>query len=227
MLSDIKVKIGRYALLGTVDGDPFAGWTAKEVSQKSGGINAKDVYSETHKNWNKLSNLERQAIKQYTGSAYTQMNNPLTGVGSHSNTDYAIEGFDKLAVPLKPGTVLSRKFGFTDNADLEKFLGSVGVVVKDFGIISTSMHSGVWGGKDVHLRIVCGEGVRGAYVASNPSGGGNAISMNPGEDEIVLPYGTKFFVRKVYEKGKSFTDEHGTWGGSSSQHVIELVALPN
>ena len=223
-LATAAAKIGRYALVGKVDGDPFESWKIKELSQANGAINAMDLYNQSHEAYNKLSNIEKEAIKQYTGSGYSTMNNAATGVGSHSNTDYAIAGFDKASVPLKPGTVLSRKFSFNNQADLQKFLEAEGGIVKDFGMISTSLRPSVWSG-NIHLRIVCGEGVKGCYVAPNPDTGGKAISQHPGEQEVVLPYGTKFFVRKVHKQGHMVKDEHGQWG--TGGYVIEVVALPN
>lgn len=226
MLKSAAAKIGRYAMLGKVDGDPFESWGIKELSMKNGAINAKDLYDQSHEAYKKLSAIERQAIKEYTGSAYSSMNNPATGVGSHSNTDYAIAGIDKASVPLKPGTVLSRKFSFHSTADVEAFLGSgEGAVLKDFGIISTSLKPEVWSG-NVHLRIVCGEGVKGCYVAPDPVNGGKAISVHPGEQEVILPYGTKFFVRKIHKEGHKIKDEHGSWG-SGQKYIVEVVALPN
>ena len=102
-----------------------------------------------------------------------------------------------------------------------------GAILQEFGLISTSTNSGTWSGR-VHLKITCGEGVKGLYVASNPHGGGGAISKNPGENEIILPYGTKFMVTKILKNGHSFSDEHGDWGKKSSDEiVIEVTALPN
>lgn len=226
-LTEAKHKMGRYAVLGKVAGNPLANWSPKELSKKNGGLSTSDLYKQSIARFNALSATEKQAIKDYTGSGYSSMNNAATGEGTHSKTGYAIKGFDKASVPLKAGTVLSRKFSFGSGGDtaMKQLLEAEGKVLKDFGVISTSVSPSVWSG-DIHLRMVAGEGVKGLYVANNPNGGGGAISKHPGEDEIVLPYGTKFFVRKVYPKGKEIKDAHGTWGGSGKT-VVEVVILPN
>lgn len=229
-LVEAPVRIGRYALLGMIDGDPFESWKIKELSHNNGKISNQELYDLSQKSYAKLTGIQKQAIKQYTGSGYGSMNNAATGVGTHGNTDYAISGIDKASIPLKPGTVLSRKFPFQNEDDLKKFLESEGGIVKDFGMISTATTPHTWSGT-VHLRIVCGEGVKGLFVAPDPSikdkikSKASAISMNPGENEVILPYGTKFFVRKVHPVGTKFKDEHGSWGTGGP--VVELVALPN
>jgi hypothetical protein len=228
MLTSAASRIGRYAVLGKVDGDPFESWKPAGLSKANGKINSKELYDASMAKYKGLSNIEKEAIKQYTGSSYSSMNNPATGVGSHSNTDYAIAGVDKASVPLKAGTVLSRRFPFHNKADLDKFLSSAeGSILKDFGMVSTSLKSSFWHGQ-IQLRIVCGEGVKGCFVDRDPTTGGSPISQNPGEDEIILPYGTKFFVRKVHAKGHKFSDEHGDWGKhGGTEYVVEVVALPN
>lgn len=219
-------KLGRYAILGRVQGGGlFDAWKPKEKSQKNGAISAKKLYDQSNANFAALSQVEREAIKSYTGSGYQTMNNASTGVGAHGKTDYAIGGLNKASVELEEGTVLSRKFSFkTDAAEsLKSLLGSEGSVLKDFGIISTSLRPSCWSGS-VHLRITCAKGSKGLYVAPNPSGGGGAISTCPGEDEVILPYGTKFFVTKVHPAGTEFTDQHGSWGTGGP--VVDVIALP-
>lgn len=226
-LTEAKTKMGRYAILGKVQGDPLKNWQPTELSQKNGKVSTSDLYKQSIARFNALSATEKQAIKDYTGSGYSLMNDATTGEGTHSKTGYAIKGFDKASVPLKAGTVLSRKFSFKENTtkNMALLLASEGKVLKDFGMISTSTRPEVWSG-NIHVRMVAGEGVKGLYVASNPSGGGGAISKHPGEDEVVLPYGTKFFVRKVHPPGHVIHDAHGTWGGSGKT-VVEVVILPN
>jgi predicted DNA-binding WGR domain protein/ADP-ribose pyrophosphatase YjhB (NUDIX family) len=222
-LTQASQTMGRYARLGKVTGNPLATFKPDELSKKNGKLNSSDLYDQSYERFSKLSEVEKQAIRDYTGSGYSTMNNAKTGEGTHAKTKVALAAFDKASIPLKAGTVFSRKFSFNSDSakNLALLANAEGEVLKDFGIISTSMSSGVWGG-DVHLRITAGEGVKGLYVAPNPKTGGNAISKHPGEDEVVLPYGTKFFVRKVHKQ--DFTDKHGNWSGKM---IVDLVALPN
>jgi len=225
-LASSAYKLGRYAISGKVEGDGlFDSWQYTPKSMKNGMLSAAQHYKDSMANFKKLPQTQQNAISAYTGSAYSTMNNPLTGVGTHGSTDFAIDGIDKAAIPLEEGTVLSRKFSFANDSDenMQKLMQSEGCLLKDFGIISTAMTPGTWSGS-VQLHITCAEGVRGLYVAKNPSGGSGAISSHASENEIILPYGTKFFVKKVHKKGHSFTDEHGSWNANL---VVEVIALPN
>ncbi len=220
-------KIGRYALLGSVAGKPFDGYPPELKSPKLGNLSVKDLYSQSKANFSALTNTQQQAIRDYTGGGYQSQNNAETGKGSNMAAQ-TINGLKKASVPLPEGTVLSRKFTFkSDHAgNVAALASSVGSVIKDFGIISTSTNPEVWSG-DVHLRIVTAAGVKGLYVANNPSGGGGSISLHPGENEIILPFGTKFYVKSVTKGGK-INDKTGSWGkGNGSGVLVELVALPD
>ncbi len=228
-LTQASNKIGRYALLGKLGSSVkalFDSWKVTEVSKATGGISDQTLYDQSISNFKKLSSVQQKAVKEYTGGGYHTMNNHKTGEGSHSMTGYALSGVDEASVPLKAGSVLSRRFSFDSSAAKAAFLASEGSVVKDFGIVSTSLTPAVWHG-DVQLRITVGEGVKGLFVARNPKTGSNAISTHPGEDELILPYGTRFLVKKVHKKNHSFTDQHGTWGDKGSSVVVEVIALPN
>ena len=221
-------KIGRYGDLGKLDGAArvaMDAWQpAKELSVTAGTISSHDLYESSLKNYDALSKVEQAAIKEYTGSGYKTMNNPETGEGSHSKVGYAIAGIDKASMALQPGTILSRMFRINSNADVQKLLKSEGHVIQDFGIISTSVKSGTWSG-DTQLRITVSDGVKGLFVGRSASGG-SPISSNSSEQEVLLPYGTRFYVRKVYASGTKFTDKHGSWGHASSR-LLDVVALPN
>ncbi len=223
-LTDLQHRAGRYGILAALADDTFSGWAPLAATQKPVNLDLNALYDASHKNYNALSSTERTAIKAYTGNAYTTMNNAQTGVGTHSQAGIAVSALSKAAVPLPTGVVLSRKFSFQNATDKATFLKSAqGKIIKDFGIISSSTNPAVWGG-EFHLRIVAGEGAKGLFVAPKPSGGGSAISNYPGEKEIILPYGTHFYVSKIHPAGKSFTDAYGTWGGYG--HVVDLVMLP-
>jgi len=224
-LKAATVKIGRYAALGKV-GNLLHDFNPPIVSPKTGNMNVQSLYDKSKKGFNALTSIQQQAIKDYTGGGYSSQNNPITGAGNDMS-HHTIEGLKKAAVTLPTGSVISRKFTFkTDQAaNVDALAAEVGGVIKDFGIISTSTNPNVWH-ETIHLRITTGPGVKGLYVAPNPSTGGGAISVNPGENEIILPYGTKFYVKSV-TKGGSAKDKAGSWGSHQGADVyVELIALP-
>jgi ADP-ribose pyrophosphatase YjhB (NUDIX family) len=223
-----SLKIGRYAALGKAENAKavFDGFPPKQITVKGKTLNVQTLYDESQVKYKKLSSIEKQAISDYTGGSYKSMNS--YGSGSLSaKGDIAAQGLRKASVTLPTGTVISRKFNFADNhaQNVKELTAQIGGVIKDFGIISTSTNPQTWSG-DVHLHITTAPGVKGLYVAPNPKTGGNAISQNPGENEIILPFGTKFYVKSVTKGSK--TDAAGSWGQSAgSSYVVELVALPD
>jgi len=241
-LTTAKVKVGRYALLGVLKGkdNPLKDWNPATLSQKQGNLSPQTLYDLSKKSFNALPALEKQAIKDYTGSDYTEMNNALVFGKHNDKTQNAIKGLDKACVMLTPGTVLSRYCGFNKGDDgsisqknhheaLQRLIDAgEGAIIEEFGIISTSTNSTTWSGP-VHLKITVGEGVKGLYVAPNPSTGGAAISENPSENEVILPFKTKFMIKKIHPPGTKFQDENGYWGANCGDNpqVIEVIALPN
>ncbi|CAB4179963.1 Nudix_Hydrolase domain containing protein [uncultured Caudovirales phage] len=213
--------IGRYGVLGKIEGDPLSGWKPTEVSKSNGKLNVGELHAKSWAGYNALSSTEKSAIKSYTGSAYHSMNNPVTGEGTHTNVGYAISGVAKAAVPLPVGMVISRGIGSMSAKDVKLLEKSEGHILKDFGIISTGLEPG-WSGH-VRLRITVGEGVKGLYVGQHGGKSGISVSGQESGGELLLPYGTKFYVRKVLKPG--FKDAHGSW--SSSTVVLDVVALPN
>lgn len=224
-LGDAAKRIGRYAVLGQIDGKPFDGFPPEVKSAKIGNLDVKALYDGSKAGFAKLTATERQAVKDYTGSGYQSQNNAETGKGNTAATN-TIAALKKASIELPEGTVLSRKFSFkTDHhQNVAELMKQVGGVIKDFGIISTSTNPSTWAG-DVHLRIETAKGVKGLYVAPDPAGGGAAISKHPGENEIILPHGTKFYVKSV-SQGKKVKDKTGSWAEHST-YLVHLIALPN
>jgi hypothetical protein len=240
-LKDAAVKIGRYALLGKTDAAVFlAKWKKPNtVSKKQGTLSNQALFDQSQANFQNLSAVEQQAIKDYTGSGYTAMNNALIAGKKHDKAFNCIKGLEKASVPIPAGAVISRYCEFdkaedgtesmeNHNKAMKTLLkAGEGAILQEFGIISTSTNSTTWSGR-VHLKITVGEGVKGLYVAKNPKGGHPPpISLNPGENEIMLPYGTQFMVTKIHNDKHKFEDATGTWGGNGATRVIEILALPN
>lgn len=232
-LKDSIKKIGRYAVLGRIVGGNLGDMIKfpKYDSKEQTAIK-KQLASQSKKNFDKLSALEKKAIKSYTGSGYQSLNPNVVGGNIGKNEKALIEGMEKAAVEIPEGFVTSRRI--TLNAEeMKALIGAEGLVLQDFnGAISTAYNPNVWSG-NVQLRITCGAGVKGLMVAGDPETKTGVISsVGSGETEIMLPHSTRFYVRKVYPKGTKFKDEYGLWGGDYhdgghfDQHVIEVVALP-
>lgn len=241
-LKDAGVKIGRYALVGKTDAAAFlAKWKKpKTVSKKQGTLSDQSLFDQSQANFKKLSAVERQAIKDYTGSSYNEMNEALIAGIQHNKAYNCIKGLEKASVPIPAGAVISRYCKFdkaedgTESQENHKkamqtlLKAGEGAILQEFGIISTSTKSTTWSGR-VHLKITVGEGVKGLYVADNPNGSSSMppISKNASESEIMLPYGTQFMVTKIHDENHEFSDATGSWGGNGATRVIEVLALPN
>jgi ADP-ribose pyrophosphatase YjhB (NUDIX family) len=224
-LKEAKDKAGRYAILGKVDGKPFDGFPPKTVSQKQGNAPINDLYQKSMAAFKALSKVEQQAIKDYTGGSYASMNASIVNDNPNDKAGKAIKGMKKASVLLPEGLTLSRKFTFPNSSDLKKLVEAQGSVIKEFGIISTSTNPSTWGG-DVHVKITAAPGAKGLYVAYG-GGGGSAISNHPSENEIILPFGSRFYVKKVTQGPKAkHTDATGAWAQHSST-LVELVLLPD
>lgn len=239
-LKEAAQSVGRYAVLGVAKaGNPIQGWKPKLTSKKQGTIDVQTLYNQSVANFKNLSATERQSIKDYTGHHYGNMNSALLLGTNHDMAYTAITAMKKASVPLPPGAILGRRFQFNkaldgtdNNENHEKAMAELlahgeGAVLQEFGLISTSTNSMFWGGK-VHLKITVGEGVKGLYVDHNPATHSGAISSSPNENEIMLPYGTRFLVTKIHPKGHKFSDETGEWGMKyGDEQVIEVTVLPN
>ena len=87
--------------------------------------------------------------------------------------------------------------------------------------MSTAIRPSSWSG-NVQLKLHVGPGVKGLWVGPGSQPGGGAISVNSGEDEMLLPPNTRLMIiSSSAPKGK---DADGFGGGS--MHVIEAVVLP-
>ncbi len=240
-LKEAAVQVGRYAVIGKTDAAHILGQWNKPpaTSKKQGTLDEYALFKASKASFATLSNVQKQAIKDYTGGSYSDMNSALIQGIAHDKAHNAIKGLEKASIPLPAGTVISRYASFDKNADgdyvsngHDKAIKTLmaageGALLQEFGIISTSTNSTTWSGK-VHLKITVGEGVKGLYVAHDPSGGGESpISKNPSEREIILPYGTQFMVTKIHKQAGNYADETGDWGSNSGGHVIELLVMPN
>jgi hypothetical protein len=186
-----------------------------ELSAKTYAEQGKEAYS-------KMPQIQRDAVRSYTGFGYKAINNSLWSGNPTGEAIAAATAIKTLSHDLAPGTLLSRKIE-VDQSDLRQLVGSVGKVLQEERIISTSIKPDVWTG-NVHLKLTVGPGVRGLYVGVGSKPDGDAISMNKTEEEIILPPNTRILVTKVRTNDK-LPDVEG-YGGGSMDAVIEAIILP-
>ena len=196
------------------------------ISYKGGGLKKDTYQASVIKGWSGLSSVEKNAIKAYTGTSYIPMNESLVKGAPIPSAKLAVAGVRKAMHPIKEGTVLSRKIDVYSDVKAD-ILGSVGKILQENAVISTSINPHKWHG-NVHLKIHVGPGVHGLYVGRKALGPSeekhHAISVNSSEDELLLPAGTRFMVMKV-EANTHSEDEHDFGGDGKS--IIHVLALPN
>ena len=168
----------------------------------------------------KMPATQKQAVKSYTGNSYHAMNGSLWDGNPTGAAKVAGEALHTLGHDIEPGTILSRHLSL-HGKDLNDILGSVGKVLQEPAIMSTSIRPSSWI-RNVQFKLHVGPGVKGLWAGYNSLPGGEALSQNAGEDEMVLPPGTRLLVLNVRKGGK---DADG-FGAHGQQHVIEAIILP-
>lgn len=117
-----------------------------------------------------LSNEEKSAIRDYTGTSYLNINAVLRGVendfsqGNHERAVHIHQALQRSCIPhectVYRGASLSALGEFQSLSD-EQLVGNILI---DRGFMSTSLNSGDAFGGDVRLEITVPQGARGAYV---------------------------------------------------------------
>jgi hypothetical protein len=228
--ADTANLIGRYAVLGSLENKSFtkikqaADQMEKTMYTKNSSV-ITDLHTQTHDAYEALSPAEKSAVKNYTGHYYDQWNTAIStnNIESNPQIKVAMQAYEKLSVPLPPGTVTSRKWTtpYEMKGDMiNQLLASEGKVVQDFGMISTSIDRHVWSG-NVMMRITTLPGARGAYVDAVP-GSNKHITKNLGEKEIVMNSKTRFLVTKVSNKNY----DSGYFDSNSADVYMDVLALP-
>lgn len=165
------------------------------------------------------------AVKAYTDMAYKKINNSIWSGKPTSDALLVNTALNKYSHDLPPGTVLSRRIHVDNDAELQALVGSVGKVLQEGRIISTSIDPDVFDG-NVHLKLIVGPGVKGLYVGKGSAPNGEAISENASEKEIILPPNTRLLVTKV-TRGATIKDKHGFGFDGYPLNLVEAVILPN
>ena len=218
--SDAVEKAGKFLVLGepgTIGLDSLA---LPKVTYAGGGL-TRATYSPAAKAAiAKMPETQKQAVRSYTGSSYQGMNSSLWTGNPSGAAKAAGEALHALGHEIAPGTVLSRKLT-VHGEGLDQILKSTGKVLQEPAIMSTSIRPSSWSG-NVHLKLTVGPGVKGLWVGVGSTGSSSALSMNAGEDELILPPNTRLLILSVKKSNGGDADGFG----AGSQHVIEAVVLP-
>lgn len=218
--SDAVEKVGKFLMLGTPGTISLETLALPKKTYASGEL-TKATYSPAARAAIKqMPETQKQAIKSYTGSGYSNMNGSLWTGNPTGAAKAAGEALHALGHEIAPGTVLSRKLSVSGEA-LNQILKASGKVLQEPAIMSTSIRPSSWSG-NVHMKLHVGPGVKGLWVGPGSTSSGGALSLNAGEDELILPPNTRLLILSV--KNANGGDADGF--GNSSQHIVEAVILP-
>lgn len=219
--SALAQKLGKFIVLGEPGTVSLAdaGLPEKITHSEGGGTLSVHTYAkQAQAAIAKMPATQKQAVKSYTGSSYHAMNGSLWDGNPTGAAKAAGEALKTLGHDIAPGTLLSRKISL-HGADLQQLLGSTGKILQEPAIMSTSIRPSSWSG-NVQLKLHVGPGVKGLWVGHHSVPGGGALSSHSGEDEMILPPGTRLMIVGV----KTGSDKDGF--GKSSGHVVEAIILP-
>ncbi|QNJ57423.1 ADP-ribosyltransferase [Pseudomonas phage Dolphis] len=218
--ADTVEKAGKFLVLGEPGKVSLDSLALPKITHASGQLTKATYSPAAQAAINAMPETQKQAIKQYTGSSYLNMNTSLWTGNPSGAAKAAAEALKTMGHEIKPGTVLSRKLSVSGEG-LDQILKSTGKVLQEPAIMSTSIRPSSWSG-NVHLKLHVGPGVKGLWVGPGSAGAGKALSVNAGEDELVLPPNTRLLILSVKKSNGADADGFG----ASSQHVIEAVVLP-
>ena len=188
---------------------------------KAGTLTTNTYAKAAQEVWEKLPMTQKQAVQAYTGSSYKQMNSGLWKGNPSAEAKAAAQALSGMGHEISPGTTFGRKFSL-GSGDLSKLKASVGKVIMEPAIMSTSISPDVWSG-NIHLKMTAGPGVKGIYAGAGSLPGGGSISHHTGEKEIILPPNTRLLITKVNESGTKDADGFG----GSGMTVVECIILPS
>lgn len=218
--SDAVEKAGKFLVLGEPGTISLASLDLPKITHASGALTKATYTPAAVAAIAGMPETQKQAVKSYTGSSYVGMNSSLWSGNPSGAAKAAGEALHTMGHDIAPGTVLSRKLSVHGEA-LDQILKSSGKVLQEPAIMSTSIRPSSWSG-NVQLKLHVGPGVKGLWVGPGSAGGSKALSVNAGEDELILPPNTRLLILSVKKSGGADADGFG----ASSQHVIEAVVLP-
>ena len=179
-----------------------------------------DGYAEQLSN---LSEDQTNSIRAYTGGHYSKMNGILRGtvVKNKWNSDQIDEYQEQIKLATDGLNTGSAPFAFQtlrginlmpEHADklFEQFTKSKGKTFTDPAFISSTANDKTSFGDDIQFQIHVPKGAKGMHVG--------LISLHPGENEFLMPPGSKFKVLG--------TEEKKIWGGTQRIVVLGLLKTP-
>lgn len=214
-------KIGKLLVLGHPGIVDPADLGLTKTTFKSGTLTTSTYAKVAQEVWSQLPNTQKQAVQAYTGSSYQQMNSGLWKGNPSAEAKAAAQALSGMGHEITPGTTFGRKFSL-GSGDMAKLKASVGKVIMEPAIMSTSISPDVWSG-NIHLKMTAGPGVKGIYAGQGSLPGGGSISHHTGEKEIILPPNTRLLITKVVEPGSKDADGFG----GNGMTVVECIILPS
>lgn len=214
-------RVGKFIVLGNpgIMDLENAGLPDK-ITFRSKALTRQTYSPQAHAAISKMPQTQRQALRAYTGSGYKKMNSSLWSGNPVGQAKSAAEALHTLGHDIQPGTVLSRRLSISSK-DLNDLIGSVGKVLQEPAIMSTSIRPSSWSGS-VQLKLHVGPGVKGLWVGRGSTGPSSALSVHESEDEMVLPPNTRLLI--LSSKKTSTPDADGFGGHGAT--VIEAIVLP-
>jgi hypothetical protein len=203
--------------------------TAAKVTWKSGKLTEQTYAKKAQAAYVKIPKAQLQALASYTGSGYHEINKSLWQGNPMGAAKAAEKALHTYGHAVQEGTILSRKLDLSGK-DLQDFLKSEGSALQEPAVMSTSINPSVWSG-NVQLKLNVGPGVKGLYVGYGSVPGGGAISVNAGEQELLLPPNTRIYVVSIKKTQKDPNASYGNLKdvdgfGGNSDYVAECVVLP-
>ncbi|ELK5289364.1 hypothetical protein Q6670_004031 [Salmonella enterica] len=214
-------KIGKLLVLGHPGIVDPADLGLTKTTFKAGTLTTSTYAKAAQDVWSQLPNTQKQAVQAYTGSSYQQMNSGLWKGNPSAEAKAAAQALSGMGHEITPGTTFGRKFSL-GSGDMAKLKASVGKVIMEPAIMSTSISPDVWSG-NIHLKMTAGPGVKGIYAGQGSLPGGGSISHHTGEKEIILPPNTRLLITKVTEPGSKDADGFG----GNGMTVVECIILPS
>lgn len=111
------------------------------------------------------------------------------------------EELQKYAPEFKPGTFVQRNINLDDTIK-KKIEASVGSVLQETALSSSSIDGVAFHSADTHFHITTAPGARGLYVGGES--GSTQMSGLPSEVEYILPAGSRFLITGTEKKNGKF-----------------------
>lgn len=225
-------RVGKFLVVGQtgkVDYDSIGLPKADHLTWKNGKLTSQTYAQQSVTNYDKLPITQQSAIVDYTGSSSSSINSKFWEGNPTGKAAAAAAGLKAASVELIPGTTLSRRIS-VDSAAVKALQASVGKVLQEPAIASTSINPDVFSG-NVQFKMVVGPGVKGLYVgpgtghAKGVKASNKAISHYASEYEVILPPNHRIVIQGVRKAHSGDPDGFGNKPGD--QWIVDALVLPS